>query len=345
MDVRIWPRPRCCPSAPGGRAAKWAVLCASAWAAAGGAEAEAKVAAPTPALVLAAGPTPAPAAGGNLDPLTAPAAGALVPPAEARGLRVVVKSALERALVAREPACGRALGAELARLLRWRGDVARKVRPGDTLEVLYVPHPKPTEPELLAVHYDGELLHLHAYRFAAAGDGIARYYDGDGHRVEPTMRHPPVPRYWQITETVQRGRGRRHHRGDDFRAPEGSPVVLSFPGRVTRTNWSRRHNGRCIEVQLDAGYLAHFLHLQVLAPEVRPGRRLEAGAVLGTVGNTGRSTGAHLHYELLRHGQPVEPLKVHGTVQDQLHGRDLPAFVAWRDALRGRLRAEAPRPE
>lgn len=339
----MWPRWCCRPSALGGRAARWAALCVSI-VVAKSSVAAAQEAAATSALAPAAALTPAPAAGGNLDPLAAPAAGPLLPPAQARGLRVVVKSALERALVAREPACGRALGAELARLLRWRGDVARKVRPGDVLEVLFVPHPKPTEPELLAVHYAGELLQLHAYRFAAAGDGIARYYDGDGYRVEPTMRHPPVPRYWQITETVQRGRGRRRHRGDDFRAPEGSPVILPFPGRVIRTNWARRHNGRCIEVQLDAGYLAHFLHLQVLAPEVHPGRSLEAGAVLGTVGNTGRSTGAHLHYELLRHGQPVEPLEVHGTVQDQLHGRDLTAFVGWRDALRDRLRIGPPRP-
>ena len=254
---------------------------------------------------------------------------------------VVLRSSLERDLRQSLPKDGAALAAQVARLLRWRGDVARKVRRGDVLQLLYVVARRTDEPELLAVHYRGELLELRAYRYAAAGDGIARYYDADGWRIEPAMRNPPVPNYWQITETVQHGRGRRKHRGDDLRAPEGSAVVLPFAGVVTRTNWSRRRNGRCIEVALEAGYIAHFLHLQRLAPEIRPGQVLPAGAVLGTVGNTGRSTGAHLHYELLRGHRPIEPLRVHGQRRDRLPQPEWPAFAAARAALDRALRPHA----
>jgi len=132
---------------------------------------------------------------------------------------------------------------------------------------------------------------------------------------------------------VQRGRGLRNHRGVDLKAKEGAAVVLPFAGTIRRLNWGRRHNGRCVEVLLDAGYLAHFLHLQQVNPALKVGAYVKAGTSLGTVGNTGRSSGPHLHYELLRNNQPIEPLLVHGRRTVRLGPEALKVFVPQRDAM------------
>jgi murein DD-endopeptidase len=256
-------------------------------------------------------------------------------PKQAATVRVTITSSIEAALTAAAGHWGRPLAAEAARLLRWRGRLNTLVRPHDELALMYAPpEPGGTEanPTLLALRYRGAQLTLDAYRFAGA-DGIFRYYDEAGELIEPHMVHAPVPQYEQITEVVQRGRGLRNHRGVDLKAKQGAAVVLPFAGTVRRLNWSRRHNGRCVEVLLDAGYLAHFLHLHEVSPALKVGAYLKAGTPLGTVGNTGRSSGPHLHYELLRNNQPIEPLLVHGRRTVRLGPEALKAFVPQRDAM------------
>lgn len=269
-------------------------------------------------------------------------------PTQALSNTVTIQSSVEAALTKAAGPWGRPLAAEAARLLRWRGPLAKLVRSGDTLSVLYAPpdarQRQKANPILLGLRYRGEHLSLDAFRFAGA-DGIHRYYDEDGQLIEPHMVHAPVPQYEQITEVVQRGRGLRNHRGLDLKAPEGAQVVLPFSGIVRRLNWSRRHNGQCVEVMLDAGYLAHFLHLQTVSPALQVGAHIAAGTHLGTVGNTGRSSGPHLHYELLRNNNPVEPLLVHGKRCVRLGPEAQAAFLPLRDgmarAMRGQMRPRA----
>lgn len=241
-----------------------------------------------------------------------------------------IKDSLEVSIVRVVPAEGPALSAEVARLLRWRGDVNRNVHRGDTLQLLY--QPGQTEPDLLALVFTGAQINLRAYRYTGA-DGIARYYDQHGVLVEPQLLNTPVPAYAQITETVQAGRGKRRHHGIDLKAAEGSPIRLPFSGSVLRTNWAQRVNGHCIEVAFDNGKVGRFLHLLRLDPGVRPGAHLAVGAPLGLVGNTGHSNAAHLHYEILVAGKPVEPLDVHGRRTARLGEDALAAFSTQRDAL------------
>jgi murein DD-endopeptidase MepM/ murein hydrolase activator NlpD len=178
--------------------------------------------------------------------------------------------------------------------------------------------------------YRGSQINLSAYRFAGS-DGIARYWDENGKLIEPTIINAPVERYVQITETVQRGRGKRPHAGMDFKAPEGTPVRLPFAATVTRVNWSRRVNGNCIELELPNGRILHFLHLARIAPEVKPAATLQPGTPLGEVGTTGHSNAPHLHYEILEpDGHPLEPMEVHGTGTMTLGPETLPAFQAAR---------------
>ena len=245
-------------------------------------------------------------------------------------LTVNVRDSLEASVVRALPEGGLILSAQVARLLRWRGDLNRHVHRGDELTVLYEAGP---EPVLVAMRFRGAQLALRAYRFTDA-DGIERYYDEGGALIEPRMVNPPVPTYVQITETVQWGRGKRRHRGIDLKAPEGAPIRLPFAGRVVRRNWATRVNGNCIEIAFDSGRIGRFLHLSHVDPRVRPGVHLPAGTPLGAVGSTGHSNAPHLHYEILSaDGKPLEPLLVHGNHPARLPSDRVVTFNDGRNGL------------
>ncbi len=247
-----------------------------------------------------------------------------------------LQASLEASLVRSLPRDGPALAAEVARLLRWRGDIQRQLHPGDRLALLYDDAARPTadtEPELQALIYVGRQVQLRAYKFADAA-GIARFYDGSGTLIEPQLHNPPVPAYQQITETLQvrRRRGQRRHLGIDLKAPTGSPIRLPWAGQVERLNWRRRRNGLCVAVRFDNGRLGRFLHLDKVDPQVRPGARLPAHSRLGWVGSTGHSNAPHLHYELWQGTRPLEPLEAHGHGVGQLAPSALTAFAQRRAA-------------
>jgi murein DD-endopeptidase MepM/ murein hydrolase activator NlpD len=252
-------------------------------------------------------------------------AAAIAPPTS---LTLTVEGSIEATLARALPGKDASeLAAQVARLMRWRGDFIRHAQRGDMVTLLY--EPGDTQQELVAVAYRGQELKLTAYRYADE-HGVQRFYDENGTLIEPGIKNSPVTRYTQITERVDPGRGNRRHAGMDFKAPTGAPVRLPFAGRVTRVNWNRV-NGRCVEVAVGGGRLVRFLHLDSVAKNVKPGTHLAAGASIGTVGNTGRSSAPHLHYEIRDAGdRPLEPDKIHGTFVVKL-GKDMqPAFAKTR---------------
>jgi murein DD-endopeptidase MepM/ murein hydrolase activator NlpD len=113
--------------------------------------------------------------------------------------------------------------------------------------------------------------------------------------------------------------------------------VAPRAGRVTRTNWNHAANGNCIEVQYGDGVLAKFLHLNENV--VKDGQTLSAGTEIGKTGNTGRSTGPHLHYQLERGSTVVDPIDYHGTLRRQLPPDAMPGFEQARKDLAAQLDA------
>ena len=104
--------------------------------------------------------------------------------------------------------------------------------------------------------------------------------------------------------------GERHnHAGVDFAAPAGTPVQAVAAGTV-RFAGERGGYGNLVIVAHPDGTESWYAHQRDLG--VRAGQRVEAGAVLGTVGSTGRSTGPHLHLEVRRGGAPIDPLPLLG---------------------------------
>lgn len=229
---------------------------------------------------------------------------------------------------------GTALSAVYSRLFVWDMDLRRDLRRGDRVEVAWQRAPDDTIEVLAARLHSSKLGRtVAAYRWQAPGDAFTSYWQEDGTEVPFRLQNPPLRDYQQITSLLK---DRPSHKGMDFKAPVGTLVSSPFAGTVTRTNWNWKYNGNCIEVKYDNGASARFLHLS--ENRVEPNARVAAGDVIGLVGNTGRSTAPHLHYELSVDGKIVDPLDFHGTIRRRVEGDSMTALhkeIARQDAVLG----------
>ncbi|MEM6538927.1 MAG: M23 family metallopeptidase [Pseudomonadota bacterium] len=125
---------------------------------------------------------------------------------------------------------------------------------------------------------------------------------------------------------------RKKHKGVDFAAPRGTPIYAAGDGVVERANRYGSY-GNYIRIRHSQGYKTAYAHLKGFKRGIRQGRRVEQGDVIGYVGTTGRSTGPHLHYEVLKKGVHVNPQKLKIATGVTLKGRDLASFQDARDTI------------
>jgi len=105
----------------------------------------------------------------------------------------------------------------------------------------------------------------------------------------------------------------RLHAGTDFAAPIGTPIYATADGVVSHAGWSSGY-GRLIKIRHDFGIETRYAHLNAM--DVRVGQRVSRGERIGAMGNSGRSTGPHLHYEIRKSGTPVNPMNFIRAGQD-----------------------------
>lgn len=115
----------------------------------------------------------------------------------------------------------------------------------------------------------------------------------------------------------------RMHRGVDFRAAHGTPILAAADGRVTLAGWNGGY-GRTVKISHAGGLSTLYAHMSRLA--VSNGKHVRQGQVIGYVGSSGLSTGPHLHYELYRNGAAVNPRSVRFVSRAQLGGSELASF-------------------
>ena len=130
---------------------------------------------------------------------------------------------------------------------------------------------------------------------------------------EQDSRLKNVPSIWPVQGWVGSGYGYRRdpftgrremHPGLDIVAPTGTPVAATAAGRVVYAGWKSGW-GRCVEIEHGAGIRTFYAHCRTL--KVSSGENVLRGDVIATVGNSGRSTGTHLHYGVLKGGNWVNP--------------------------------------
>jgi murein DD-endopeptidase MepM/ murein hydrolase activator NlpD len=95
------------------------------------------------------------------------------------------------------------------------------------------------------------------------------------------------------------------HQGLDFAGEEGLNIYSTGDGVVVLAERDKYGYGNQVLVNHGFGYMSRYAHLKTI--KVLPGQKVKRGHILGELGNTGRSTGPHLHYEVIRYGKPVNP--------------------------------------
>ncbi len=125
---------------------------------------------------------------------------------------------------------------------------------------------------------------------------------------------------------------RRMHSGVDFRAGHGTPIVAVTDGQVQAAG-RMGGCGNAVRLSHGGGLATRYCHMSRMA--VRAGQSVRRGQVIGYVGSTGLSTGAHLHYEMYRNGRAVDPASVQFVTRAQLSGEELRRFRAALGAIKG----------
>lgn len=237
---------------------------------------------------------------------------------------VPVRGSMAAALVPALGEDGSQVAARYARIFMWDLDVRTDVVPGDTMKVMWRTDAA-GDVEIGAARYTSQRLGrtLHAFRFRAPDDRYASYWDHEGVEVPRRLKAGPLRDYEQITALLK---DRPTHRGMDFKAAVGTPVVAPRAGVVSRVDWKLSGNGRCLELRFDDGVIAKFLHLSEV--KVARAARVKPGQVVALTGNTGRSTAPHLHYQLDRAGKTLDPIDYHGASRRHLPTAALAAYKA-----------------
>ncbi|TSE12190.1 M23 family metallopeptidase [Mesorhizobium intechi] len=234
----------------------------------------------------------------------------------------------------------------LIKLLASGVDFQSRLNPSDRLEVLFS---QPDGDDQTSD--DSELLYVSAnfggttrnfYRFQMQ-DGSTDYFDEDGSSAEQFLLRNPLP-----NGRFTSGFGaRKHpilgyvrmHTGTDWAAPIGSPIIAAGNGVVEKAGWAGGY-GKQIILRHANGYETSYNHQSAFAKGIAPGVRVRQGQVIGYLGQTGLSTGPHLHYELIVNGTKVDSMRVRLPVGKVLKGDDLVAFKRERERIDDLLKQE-----
>ena len=206
---------------------------------------------------------------------------------------------------------------EFARIFGFEIDFQRDIRENDEYKIFYERY----EDDEGEVHNNGNVLfaymkndgkEISLYKYTDKNK-VTGYYTSDGKSIERALMKTPINGA-RLSSTFG---FRRHpilgynklHQGTDFAAPTGTPIMASGSGVVERASWFGAY-GKFIMIRHNSTYKTAYAHLSGFAKGVRSGSRVQQGQVIGYVGSTGRSTGPHLHYEVLVNGKRVNSQKL-----------------------------------
>ena len=199
----------------------------------------------------------------------------------------------------------------LANIFGWDIDFALDIRKGDSFHVVYENQYVDGEfigtGKILAAEFINQDEPFQAIRFK---DG--EYYAPDGKSMRKAFLRAPV-NFKYISSNFKPRRFHpiqkrwKAHRGTDYRAAKGTPVVAAGNGRVTHSTYNK-YNGNYVFIQHGNGIVTKYLHFSKRA--VKKGQRVKQGQVIGYVGSTGMSQAPHLHYEFLLNGVHRNPRTV-----------------------------------
>ncbi|MGA8900928.1 peptidoglycan DD-metalloendopeptidase family protein [Bradyrhizobium sp.] len=229
---------------------------------------------------------------------------------------------------------------DMIRIYSYDVDFQRKVQPGDSFDVFFA-----GEDESPASNEKSEVLYASLtlggetkkyYRFQTPDDAVIDFYDETGKSAKKFLVRKPVN-----NAIMRSGFGsRRHpilgyvkmHTGVDWATAYGTPIFASGNGVVEVAGWEGGY-GKYVKLKHNNGYETAYGHMSAFAKGLEVGKRVRQGQVIGFVGSTGQSTGAHVHYEILVNGRFVDPMRVKLPRGRSLEGPMLTNFEKERDRL------------
>ena len=224
---------------------------------------------------------------------------------------------------------------QFTQIMGFSVDFQRQIRQGDTFKILIKRRRDLVTDEVLK---GGEMQFLSltlsdeniAFYRHESTDGKVGYYDRTGTSAYRTLMRTPIN-----GARLSSGYGnRRHpilgytkaHRGVDFAAPTGTPIMAAGNGIVEFAGWNGSY-GRYVRIRHHGTYKTAYAHLARINKKIRVGAHINQGEIIGTVGSSGRSTGPHLHYEILLNGRQVNPLTVNLPTGEDLNKAEMHRFT------------------
>ena len=225
---------------------------------------------------------------------------------------------------------------DLIRIYSYDVDFQREVKSGDRFDLLYTHFVDEAGESIKsgAIQYAELTLGREAkplYRFTTGDDQTTDYFTPKGWSGKRQLMRTPID-----GARLTSGFGMRHHpilgytkmhKGVDFGAPTGTPVMASGNGVIEKASWFGGY-GRYVQVKHANSYSTAYAHLSRFARGIQPGTRVRQGQIIGYVGTTGRSTGPHLHYEVMVKAKQINPMGVKLPTGRNLAGAELAAFEA-----------------
>ena len=203
---------------------------------------------------------------------------------------------------------------EFARIFGFEVDFQRDIRKGDKFQVMYERYLDDRNKQIktgkiLYAYLNVNNQKIKLYRFETKND--FDFYDEKGRSIRKALMKTPINGARLSSPFGNRKHPilgfTKHHNGTDFAAPTGTPIMASGNGTVIKAGWCG-NGGNCVRIRHNSSYTTGYGHMSKIA--TRTGRRVRQGQIIGYVGNTGMSTGPHLHYTVSYNGKFVNSQKL-----------------------------------
>ncbi len=200
---------------------------------------------------------------------------------------------------------------EFARVYGFQVDFQRDIRKQDKFQIMYEIFLN----EKNEIVETGEILFANL-KLSGQDNGLYYYdkegseghYDKNGKSVKKALMKTPINGARLSSPFGMRNHPidgfNKMHRGTDFAAPMGTPIMASGNGVVTKAGWCGG-GGNCVKIKHNTTYQTIYAHMSKFARGIKSGVRVKQGQTIGYVGSTGKSTGPHLHYEVIVNGKKV----------------------------------------
>jgi murein DD-endopeptidase MepM/ murein hydrolase activator NlpD len=221
---------------------------------------------------------------------------------------------------------------EFARIYGFQVDFQRDIRKHDNFQIMYEVFEDDNEKVFETgniVFADLKLSGVNNSLYYFDNKKSEGHYDENGKSVKKALMKTPINGARLSSAFGMRKHPidgyNKMHKGTDFAAPMGTPIMASGDGVITRARWCGG-GGNCIKIKHNSTYETIYAHMKSFAAGIKKGLRIKQGQIIGYVGSTGNSTGPHLHYEVVENGKKINSQKLKLPSGKTLKGKERKEF-------------------